>query len=141
MIIHTQRGFIALFSVVIVSFILLLITVTLNFSSLFGRFNILDSEFKERSVNLASACVSVARLNIAQGGYVMGTVELVSNIGEDGESCEYVILNSNDIVAHACVNDAHTFYEVGFNPNEPDITLTYFSELSNFSAENFSLCF
>lgn len=35
-------------------------TFTLGFSSFFGRFNIIDSEFKEKSIALAEGCADIA---------------------------------------------------------------------------------
>jgi hypothetical protein len=53
------RGFIALMSAIIISAILITATVTSSLSSFYTRFNILDSEFKNRSSALAEACTDV----------------------------------------------------------------------------------
>ena len=52
-------------SAIILSAILLLVAATAGFSGFYGRFNILDSEFKERSSALADACVDELLLLIA----------------------------------------------------------------------------
>ena len=62
-----ESGFIALMSAIILSVILLLIATTLSFTGFYSRFNILDSESKERSSALADACMDVALLGFAQG--------------------------------------------------------------------------
>jgi len=62
-----QNGFIALMSVIIISFVLLLVAVSLSFSSFFQRFNVYDSELKAVSNSLANACADVALLKIANG--------------------------------------------------------------------------
>jgi hypothetical protein len=53
------RGFIALMSAIIISAILLTATISGSLSGFYTRFNILDSEFKQRSSALADACVDV----------------------------------------------------------------------------------
>ena len=60
-----KEGFIALMSVIIISAILLLVAVTAGLTGFYSRSNILDAEFKERSVALADACVDQALLQIA----------------------------------------------------------------------------
>jgi len=55
----------ALMSVIIISVILLLIASTLSFTGFSGRLNILDSEYKERSLALAEACLDMVLLKLA----------------------------------------------------------------------------
>lgn len=65
----SQKGYIALMSAVVISVLLIAITVTVGFNEFFTRFNILDSESKERSKSLAEACVDVAILDSAKRIY------------------------------------------------------------------------
>ena len=130
MIKNNQKGFIALFSVIIISFVLLLMTITANFSGFSGRFNIFDSENKERSNELADACIEEARLAIALDDYSVGLAEEVEI---NDEQCEFEVSSGNKITTHACVNKAQTFYEVIYD-NEPDVPLTSFKELENVSS-------
>ncbi len=127
MIKNNKKGFMALFSVIIVSFVLLLMTITANFSGFTGRFNIFYSENKEKSNELADACIEEARLAIALNDYVVGIAE---EIIINDQQCEYEILNGNKITTHACVNKAQTFYEVIYE-NESSVSLTSFKELEN----------
>ena len=62
---NKNNGFIALISVIVVSAILMLIAVTLSLNQFYNRYNILESEFKERSTSLAEACVDNALLELA----------------------------------------------------------------------------
>ena|SRR3989338_10087446 len=62
---ETQKGFIALMSAIIISVVLLLMITNLSLTGFYGRFNVLDSELKERSSALAEACVDTALLRIA----------------------------------------------------------------------------
>jgi len=60
-----QDGFVALISAIIISVMLLIIAVTIGMTGIFGRFNVLDSESKERSIGLAEACVDTAILKLS----------------------------------------------------------------------------
>lgn len=79
----TNRGFIALISVIIISAVLMIIATTLGFSSFFGRYNILDSELKERSSALADACVDVALLKLVNNPTYSSSVSELVNIDLD----------------------------------------------------------
>lgn len=63
---ENNSGFIALFTAVILSAVLILVVVTLNQSGFITRSEILDSEFKNRSSALAEACVDKALLELAK---------------------------------------------------------------------------
>ena len=52
-------------SVIIIMAILMIIVVSSSLTGFFSRFNILDSEFKERSVALADACVDTTLSRLA----------------------------------------------------------------------------
>lgn len=74
----------ALMSVIIISVILLLIASTLSMTGFSGRLNILDSEYKERSLGLAEGCIDVALLKLA----ITPTYSVISpgldiNVGTD----------------------------------------------------------
>lgn len=86
-----QGGYIALMSAIIISVILLGLTFTLSFRGFFGRFNILDSEFKERSLGLAEACAERALLRLATIPKYAGNETLTI----DGESCQIYPVKSN----------------------------------------------
>lgn len=58
--VNSQDGFVALISSIIIGTVLIAITFSLGFSSFIARVNILDSEFKEKSVGLAEACADTA---------------------------------------------------------------------------------
>jgi len=62
--VSSNGGFVALMSSIIISMILVLIAVTLGSDQFYGRYNILDSELKERSSALADACFDTAMLKL-----------------------------------------------------------------------------
>ncbi|MFZ2569477.1 MAG: GIY-YIG nuclease family protein [Minisyncoccia bacterium] len=66
-------GFVALISVVIISAVLMLVALTLSTTSFSERYNVLASEFKERSSGNAEACVDEGLLMIANGNGSTGT--------------------------------------------------------------------
>jgi hypothetical protein len=61
-----SAGYIAITSVMIISLLLITITVALSTSNYFSRFNILESEYKTRSLGLAEACVDQALYRLVQ---------------------------------------------------------------------------
>lgn len=78
---NSNGGFIALISSIIISVLLLTIVVALNLTGFLGRFNILDSELKERSLSLAEGCVDIALLNLARNPNYTGGATV--NVGDD----------------------------------------------------------
>ncbi len=82
---NQKKGFIALMSVIIITFVLLLLGISLGFTGFFGRLNIFDSELKVRSNALAEACIEVAILKIAEDpAYSQGSISVIP---VDAESC------------------------------------------------------
>lgn len=64
--VSSNGGYIAITSVMIISLLLITITVALSTSNYFSRFNILESEYKTRSLGLAEACVDQALYRLVQ---------------------------------------------------------------------------
>lgn len=89
-----KRGFIALFSVIIITSILLLIAGSLSFSGFFGRLNVYDSELKKESDALAYACINHAVLEIAKNSSFSQGSPTVVDIGEDLSCNLYKVENS-----------------------------------------------
>ncbi len=130
--IQKNRGFIALFTVIIISFVLLMMTLTLNSASLFGRFNILETEFKEQTSKLADACIEVARLARATGNYEIGVRKKVIINLDTGLGCEYKFISSSNvkICSHLKnIKGAQTFYDIFFSTGDPALPLNGFSEV------------
>ncbi|MBM3206663.1 MAG: hypothetical protein FJZ43_03525 [Candidatus Staskawiczbacteria bacterium] len=69
LLVKKQNGYIALISTITLSFLIVSIVTTLGFSSFFSRFDILDSESKEKSYQLALSCINWAILESAYGNY------------------------------------------------------------------------
>ncbi len=79
---QTNTGFVALISAIIISVILLLMVINVSLTAFYSRFNILDSELKERSSALAEACADTAMLKLANNSSYNPVNEVVT-VGSD----------------------------------------------------------
>ncbi len=61
-----SAGYVALFSAIIMAAVLLVIGAALSRSAFYLRFNVLDAESKQISLNLAEACSQTAMLKLRQ---------------------------------------------------------------------------
>ncbi len=121
-----NRGFIALISVVIIGAVLLLASVTLSLNGFYGRFNILNTEFKEISNKLVDACLERARLSIGLSTYNLDETVVLEI---ESYSCEYIISeNGTKIEIHSRVRDACTYYEVEVDGEVPGIPIVFMRE-------------
>ena len=108
-----KKGFIALISAIIIASMLLSLTITVSTASIFGRLNLLDSESKERSANLAEACVNQAILEISQGIYPQNKTIFVGPNTED--TCTIIKTSQNELLleqslikAQSAINHAYS---------------------------------
>lgn len=136
----TQHGFVAIMSAIVISILLLAITVGLGFSGFFGRFNILDSENKERSLALAEACADKAILNFVQNQTYNPVNECVEvgDVCPDGTNICTIVSkifsgSGTTFKTQACINESVTNLEVIIDNN---FTVTSWQELPNFSPNN-----
>lgn len=130
--INIQSGFIAMFSVIIISFILILISTTLSFSNFSTRFNILDTESKNQSKLLAQACLESARLYLSINNTFSNDIVTI-NI--DNYNCDYSIQNTlpyPTIISHSVINDAHTYFKTLVNKDNISIPIISFEELPTY---------
>ena len=110
---HGQEGYIALISAIIISSILLVVTVTLSYTAFFARYNILDSEYKERSASLAEACADVALLKLANNSGYAGNVAVA--IGTDFCSIRLLFSSGTQTIVdtQASFQNAYTNLRLG----------------------------
>jgi len=125
---NSKNGFIALFSVIIITSVLLISAVALSFTGFLGRFNVFDSELKAESGALAEACIEYARLQFAEDESFSGEGEV--DVGE--ETCEYDV-SGDEIKSWASVNNVYTYYFAEVDLNEPDIPIVSFKECPELS--------
>lgn len=133
----TTEGFIALISVVIISFVLLLVATTLGLKGFFSRFNILDSESKTKSAELVNGCIETARLKLANDNSF--TTPSDTDIFINTEKCTYRVSSGGKIKAWSVVSKAETYYGVIVNINDPNIPINCLVELST-QADELSTC-
>ncbi|MBI4050590.1 MAG: hypothetical protein HY396_01295 [Candidatus Doudnabacteria bacterium] len=116
-----ESGFIALMSAIIVSVLLIAITFTLSFTGFYSRFNVLDSEYKERSIGLAEACADTALLKKATDPAY--TVPETINVGTD--TCDIISVADNGtqvtIKTRAVFQKSFTNIEVVANSDDLSI--------------------
>lgn len=86
-----KGGYIAITSAVIISILILVITLALSFLTFSSRFNISDSERKERNKALAEACVELAVLRLAQSAAYAGNEDIL--VGN--EKCSILPIETN----------------------------------------------
>jgi len=79
---NSEKGFIALISAIIIAAILLLVMAAMGATVFFSRFNLLDSELKERSVAAADACADRALVQLALDPTYTGSVLTLNTLDE-----------------------------------------------------------
>ena len=92
-----QQGYVALTSVIFMSLLLVTITVVLSIINYYSRYNILESEFKERSVAQAESCIDKAVYNVLTG-VVVTYPKTYSDLGCTVESAVSAGSNFNVLV-------------------------------------------
>lgn len=116
-------GFIALMSAIIISVLLLAIILAVSLSGFFSRFNISDSESKQRSLGLAEACMDNASLSLIENPGATIVNKIVA-IGSD--QCTIVSgaqsTGLNIVKAQAVINQAYTNLRIIFDPSLSRIT-------------------
>ena len=102
-----ESGFVALVTATVLSFVLILVAVTLNQSGFFTRRALLDSEYKERSAALAEACADNALLRLAANPSYAGN-ELISI---DGDNCQIRPIQQDVPAAGQITVEARAFFQ------------------------------
>ncbi len=111
-----KSGFIALMSVIILSFALLLAVISFGGRGISGRLMLLDVERKSKSESLAEACVGLAEISIVNDSEY-SVIDLTRTVGTG--SCTIVsveahvpVAGKSTIKAQAVVNGATTNLKV-----------------------------
>ncbi len=123
------KGFVALFSVIIISAALMLVAVSLSFTGFYARFNIFDSELKAQSNALADGCMDVALLKLAVDSTFAGNATI--SVGVD--SCYIFPITTTvgraTIHTRAIVRNAHTYYKLVVDTTSATLPVVSFEEL------------
>ncbi|GEM_PF-1070872 len=117
-----EKGYIAIISAIIILFLIVIVGIVLNFSTLFARFNVLDAEYKRQSNQLAEACFEFLLLKLAQNpSYSTNNEKITIEKGE----CTIVSLTKN---ISSCPDNS--FYKVKIQGKYPtDIGQTSFTNI------------
>ena len=138
-----QQGFIALMSAIVISVLLLAITLTLGLTGFFGRFNVLDSESKERSIALAEACGDSAILKLSQNvsyipspAFNFATQTGGENVMVNSDKCVIVSVDTSGtlktIKTQAVINKAYTNLRIIIDTSA--FTIQSWDECTNLTA-------
>jgi len=128
-----QNGYVALMSVIIISAILVLMATTASFRGFYGRYNVLESEFKERSLAIAEACADTALLYLASNvnyyDLAGGTVSIsgyTCTISQTGVPAA----GQKRFKTQAIFQNAYTNLEITIDTS--DISIVSWKEIPNF---------
>jgi hypothetical protein len=97
-----QEGYIALMSSIIIAGVLMAVVFTMSFKSFMTRFNILDMEYKSRSLNYAETCANTAILKVIENNAYTG-----ETISFGTESCTVTVTGTYVINAKSSVPQAN----------------------------------
>ena len=118
---HRNDGYIVLTSVIIISVILIAVTAALSYVNYFSRFNVLQSEYKEKSAALAEACVAFAKTRLSGNLNYSPNNEVVLLSSNISDACTVVsVANAppNKIIkTQSQYQKAFTTYSITINAN------------------------
>ncbi len=129
-----EEGYIALMSVIVISAILLLISTATSFKGYYGRYGVLETEFKKESQNLAEACADQAILELAKNVNFQG--DATSTISSKYECYIYPITKNfptpgkTTIKTRAIYQDSYTYLEITIN--QSDLSVDKWMENASF---------
>ncbi|MBI5004049.1 hypothetical protein HZC00_03070 [Candidatus Kaiserbacteria bacterium] len=140
----SQRGFVALMSVIVISAILLMLIFTLGIASFFDRFDTFDTESKRASLDLAETCANMAILKIAQdadyvpasGGECISASDICGTPRAERvcKICSVVLRGSEySITTRAVINGAYSNVQVKGSLTTENFLVTSWSEVSVYS--------
>lgn len=127
---HTAKGYIAIVTAILISFLMLLLAVTFGASSLLGRFEAVDYSSKRTSYFVARSCLDHARLELALDSSYAGD----ENVAVDTHQCTVRPLTtqgSNTIIeATAIINGQTT--NLSLTVLTAELTTVSFAEVADF---------
>lgn len=125
-----QDGFILLISSVVIAAVLTAVIFSVSFGGFFTRFNLLDSESKEKSLVLAEACGQIAVLKRIQNSSYVGNETLI--IGND--TCQVLALESSgsEIIIKTKADVSHAVSNVQINLDSATLAVIRWREVGTF---------
>lgn len=124
-----NKGFFAVITAIILSFLVLLISASLSLRSFNARFNTLGLESKDRSWSLAQGCIEEAIMQLRSNSAYTGS----STITIGSSTCKILAITASGtdkvIPAEATVNNRTTNLQALYSSSTN--TILYLRELSN----------
>ncbi len=107
---NKNGGFVALISTILICASILIVLTTLSVSEFYGRYDILESELKEKSVGLAEACGDTTILKIINDSTYTGNETM--NIS--GDSCSIGTISTSGNIKSFTVSSLYKNYNTYF---------------------------
>lgn len=125
-----NQGFVALISIVLISFVLLIAVITLNKTSYINRYNVYNFELKETSKALAEACTNLAFLELSKNPSYTVTTPEVKTINGNTCTIHSVTGTPKTIKAKSNYKNFHT--NITVVTSNPPLQITSWTEVPNF---------
>ena len=122
-----QSGFIALIATVVISSMLVATAFTLSMTSFFARSTLLESEYKERSIALAEACVDTALLKRANDSSYSGSETIP--VGTDSCSIFPIVSVSGQITIKTKAIFRNSVTNMQVVANDSDLSIASWGEV------------
>jgi len=123
-------GYIALISAIIISVLMMGVVFATSHTSFISRFNVLNTEFKERSSGLAEACVDMALLKLAQSKSYAGN----ESISVGNSQCSILAIETSP--GQKTIKTKATFQSSVTNlkivANDTDLSVISWEEVAKF---------
>ncbi len=132
-----QSGYIAIISAIVISVMLIGLAFVSSFTGYFARFNILDTEFKKKSLGLAEACAEIALLKLAANPTAFFSTADELNIDIGGETCDIVSKENNYPAPGQTTIKTRSVYQNSFSniqliATTDNLSIISYEELPNF---------
>lgn len=127
---NQQAGFVLLISTIIIAAVLTAVIFSVSFRGFYTRFNLFDSESKERSLALAEACGQIAVLKRIQSSSYTGNETLPVGTG----SCQVLTIDStgSDIIIRTKAEIDDAVSNIQINLNSTTLAVIRWREVPNF---------
>lgn len=134
-----EAGFVALLTAIIISVILLTAAVAMNQVGYLTRGEILDSEYKVRSIALAEACADTALLKLVQdpsysggeGGIAVGSADTcaIGPVQTDTPAAGKTTIQTSAVFPKASVTSRGAFTKLQVVIDSEDLTVLSWNEV------------
>lgn len=129
-VIKSQRGYVALFSVIAITSALTAAMFGVATSGFYSRFNVLASEHKEASMALAEGCAQAAILYLSQDASYQGAEEM--SIADHTCQIESVVLDSDEFVIKVSSDVKNAVSKIVVRVDSTDLSVLAWSEVAQF---------